>query len=259
MKEENKSTTITLVLVIGLVIVSALYAMNNGMPDTLTVAEQEQKETITVSETVEIETMPDEAYVYIEIESRGDTAQEAKEENAKVSDAVLDALYESGIDKESVETSSYYLDEERKWDKDTEEYIVTGYTLTNILKVTTSDVEGVGSIIDTAVDAGATGVNSVQFTLSRSKESEIKGEALALAAEKARTKAENIVDAVDVTLGEIASISESSYYSPYPWYARSVSYDSMEMAVEEKSYDTSISPQELTVSGTVTLTYEIEQ
>ncbi|MEK6867506.1 MAG: SIMPL domain-containing protein [Nanoarchaeota archaeon] len=259
MKEENKSTTITLVLVIGLVIVSALYAMNNGMPDTLTIAEQEQKETITVSETVEIETMPDEAYVYIEIQSRGDTAQEAKQENAKVSDAVLDALYKSGIDKESIETSSYYLNEERKWDKDTEEYITTGYTLTNILKVTTSDVEGVGTIIDTAVDAGATGVNSVQFTLSRSKESEIKGETLALAAEKARTKAENIVDAVGVTLGEIASISESSYYSPYPWYAQSVSYDNMEMLADEKSYDTSISPQELTVTGTVTLTYEIEQ
>ncbi|MBI5001993.1 SIMPL domain-containing protein [Candidatus Woesearchaeota archaeon] len=254
MKEE-KNSMIMIALVIGFIVVSMLYALKSA-PD-ITVADQEQRETITVSETVEQETMPDEAYVYIEIESRGDTAQEAKEENAKVSDAVLDALYESGIDKESVETSSYYLDEERKWDKDTMEYIITGYTLTNTLKVTTSDVEGVGSIIDTAVDAGATGVNSVQFSLSRSKESEIKGEVLALAAEKAKTKAENIVDAIDVDLGELVSISETSYYNPYPWYARSAGYD---MAVmEEKSYETSISPQELTVSATVTLTYEIVQ
>lgn len=256
MKEEKNTNLLLVALVIGFIAVSMLYAFK-GAPD-ITVADQEQKETITVSETVEIETMPDEAYVYIEIQSRGDTAQEAKEENAKVSDAVLDALYDSGIDKESIETSSYYLNEEQKWDKETEEYITTGYTLINILKVTTNDIENVGSIIDTAVNAGATGVNSVQFTLSRSKESEMKGEALALAAKKAQTKAENIVDAVDVTLAEIVSISESSYYSPYPWYARSVSYESMELA-EEKSYDTEISPQELTVSGTVTLTYEIEQ
>ncbi len=256
MVEENKSTIIIIALVIGFIALSMLYAFKSGNSE-ITVAEQEQKETITVSETVEIETMPDEAYVSIEIQSRGDTAQQAKEENAEVSDAVLDALYESGIDKESIETSSYYLDQERKWDKETEEYITTGYTLTNILKVTTSDVEGVGVIIDIAVDAGASGVNSVQFTLSRSKESEIKGEALALAAEKARTKAENIVDAVDVTLGEIASISESSYYGGY--YPRYTTKSILESVSEEESYDTSISPQELTVSGTVTLTYEIEQ
>ncbi len=246
-----------LLLVIGLVTVSVLFAFNKGMPDTLTVAEKEQRETITVSETVELETMPDEAYVYIEIKTRGETASETKEENAKISDAVLDSLHESGVDKENIETSSYYLDENRKWDKEAEEYIITGYTLTHILKVTTQEIENPGSIINTAVEAGATGINSVQFTLSNSLESEIKGEALALAAEKARTKAENIVRAVDVTLGEIMTISESSYYSSYyPLYAKSASY---EMALGEVGYETSISPEVLTVSATVSLTYTIEQ
>ena len=254
MKEE-KNNMIMIALVIGFIVVSMLYAFKSA-PD-ITVADQEQRETITVSETVEQETMPDEAYVYVDIKTRAEAAGDAKDENAEISDAVLSALYSAGVEEDNIETSSYYLSEETKWDKDSEEYITTGYVLTHTLKITTADIDNVGELIDTAVNAGATEVNSVQFSLSRSKESEIKGEVLALAAEKAKTKAENIVDAIDVDLGELVSISESSYYNPYPWYARSAGYD---MAVmEEKSYETSISPQELTISATVTLTYEIVQ
>lgn len=255
MKEE-KNNMITIALVIGFIVVSMLYAFKSA-PD-ITVADQAQRETITVSETVEQETMPDEASVYMDIKTRAAAAADAKDENAEISDAVLNALYSYGVEEDNIETSSYYLSEETKWDKDTEEYITTGYVLTHTLKITTADIDNVGEIIDTAVDAGATEVNSVQFSLSRSKESEIKGDVLALAAEKAKTKAENIVDAIDVDLGELVSISESSYYNPYPWYARSAGYDMMEVA-EEASYKTSISPQELTVTATVTLTYEIVQ
>lgn len=257
MKDENRNTVVILALIVGLVLVSVLFALNRGTPDTLTVAQQEQRETITVTETVEKETMPDEAHIYLEIKTRAETAQEAKNDNAQINDAVLIALEEYGLDKDQIETTSYYLNEETKWDKDKEEYITTGYVLTHIMKVTTEDIDAAGEIIDTAVDAGATGIDSVQFTLSKAKESDIKGEALALAAEKAKTKAAAIVDAVAVDLGQIISITESSYYSPYPWYSRSLY--AMEEAAEEVSYDTTISPEELTVSATVTLTYEIEQ
>lgn len=252
---EEKNNMITIALVIGFIVVSMLYAFK-GAPD-ITVADQAEKETITVSETVERETMPDEVYVYMDIKTRAEAATDAKDENAQISDAVLNALYNYGVEEDNIETSSYYLSEETKWDKYKNEYIVTGYTLTHTLKITTADIDIVGEIIDTAVDAGATEVNSVQFSLSRSRESEIKGEVLALAAQKAKTKAENIVDAIDVDLGEVVSISESSYYNPYPWYARSMGYE-MDVA-EEVSYKTSISPQELTVTATVTLTYEIVQ
>lgn len=254
MKDENKSITVIVLLVIGLVVVSALYAMSaaNPSPTTGTM----DRETVTVSETVEMETMPDEVQIYIEVQTRGDTASATKTENAEISDAVLEALYAYGLSEEQIETTSYYLDEDRKWDRDTDNYISNGYVVTHTLKVTSSDVENAGEIIDVAVDAGATSVNNVQFTLSRSKESEIKAEVLALAAEKAQGKAESIVAAVNVELGELVAITESSYYGwPYPMYR---SYDTDESADVEMSA-TTISPEELTVTGTVTLTYEIEQ
>lgn len=252
-KHVCKKQWVVLLLVLGLLAVTILLAWKSGTPETVTVAQQEQRETITVSETAEIETMPNEAYVYVEIKTNAETAKEAKESNAEISDAVIAALEK--ISETTIETSSYSLNEERKWDKETEEYITTGYVLTHVLKITATDVETVGEIIDTAVDAGATGVDRVQFSLSREKENEVKGEALAAAAEKAKAKAAHIVDAVGVDLGEVVSISESTYY--YPVYSYLEKAYALEEAAMEAS--TSILPQELTVTGTVTLTYEITQ
>lgn len=253
--EKNMNTAIIIVLVLGLVLVTGLYAWNK-MPGSINVAQQEQRETITVSETVEKEVMPDEVQIYVEMKTKGETAQEAKEENAEISEAVLAALETSGIEEDQTETTSYYLYEETKWDKDKEEYITTGYVLSHVIKVTTSEIDDAGEIIDAAVDAGATGVQNVQFTLSKAKESEIKGEVLAEAAEKAKDKAANIVGAIDVELGELVSISESNYYWPGPMYGYA---EGAMMLKSEDSAETSISPQELTVTATVTLTYEIEQ
>ena len=253
MKDENKSITVIVLLVLGLVVVSGLYAMNAASPVTKETAD---RETVTVSETVEMEVMPDEVQLYVEIKTRGESASAIKTENAELSDAVLEALYEYGLSEEQIETTSYYLSEETKWNQETQDYVVTGYVLTNTLKVTTSDIENAGEIIDVAVDAGATSVNNIQFTLSRSKESEVKAEVLALAAEKAQEKAKSMVNAVDVELGELVSITESSYYGwQYPMYR---SYDGMEMA-EDMGAQTSISPEQITVTGTVTLTYAIKQ
>ncbi len=247
MKEGNL-TWIIAVLVLGLVVVTGLYAFKSGTSYT-------DMQTIAVTETAEQEVMPDQAQVYVEIRTRADAAADAKTENAEISDSVLTALSNYGIDEDSIETTSYYLNEDTKWDKETEEYVVTGYILTHVMKVTTSDIEDAGDIIDAAVDAGATGVDNVQFTLSKDKESELKTQLLAEAAHKAKAKAETLVDAVDAELGDIVTMSESSYYNPIYRYA---AYDMAVMSAEEK-IETSISPEQLTVSATVSITYEIEE
>lgn len=244
--KEGQITLVVVLLVLGLIVVSGLYA-------TTSRTAQQYSEVITVSDSVEREVMPDEAHVYVEIRTRADIAGDAKNQNAEVSDNVLATLYDAGVDEDEIETTSYYLSEETKWDKTSEEYIVTGYVLTHIIKVTTDDVENAGEIVDTAVNAGATGIESIQFTLSQEKESELKVELLAEAAQKAKAKAENLVEAVDADLGKLVSMSESSYYNrPYAYYERA-------FAVAEESVETSISPEQLTVSATVTLTYEIVQ
>jgi len=43
---------------------------------------------------------------------------------------------------------------------------ITGYTVSNRLKVTVKNIDDVGDVIDTAVDAGVNEVQSVSFTLS---------------------------------------------------------------------------------------------
>lgn len=251
-KQGSKMMIVTLVLAIGLILVSSLFALNSNKITTSSI----QQQTVTVSETVEKQSMPDEAEVYVEIQTDADTAQDAKDKNAKASDAVLAALKASGISDEKIETSSYYLNEKTKWDDKNQVYINVGYTLTNILKVTTEDMNSVGNIIDTAVNAGATGINNVDFTLTHDKEMQIKEEALAEAAAKAKDKAKVLADAVDTRLGDLVTMTESSNYNwPRPW----IYGQEMKAADMLSSAETSISPQQLTVSATVTLTYAIEE
>ncbi|MBI5072719.1 SIMPL domain-containing protein [Candidatus Woesearchaeota archaeon] len=256
MKEEQpkqgRAMLLTLVLAVGLILVSSLFALNSNKITTSSI----QQQTVTVSETVEKEAMPDKAEVYVEIQTDADTAQDAKNKNAEISTAVLAALKASGISDDNIETSSYYLNEKTKWDDKNQVYLNVGYTLTNIVKVTTEEVNSAGSIIDTAVNAGATGINNVDFTLTHDKEMKIKEQALAEAAAKAKDKAKVLADAVDTSLGDLVTMTESSYSNwPRPWL-----YGQEMKAVEMvSSAETSVSPQQLTVSATVTLTYEIEE
>ncbi len=251
MKDNN---ILIIILIGGLVIVSVMFAFNTSMPDTLTIAENEQKETITVSESVDIEFMPDKVEIYVEIETQEETAKQTKDANAVVTASVLKALHDYGIGEDQIETTSYYLSEQKKWDKDKEKYIITGYQLSHVIRITTDDIEDAGEIIDTVVDVGATGINSINFGLSDNLERELKAKALSQAAQKAESKAQAIVEAVGVKLGDFVSISESGYYTPYyPMFSSRSVYD-----MGEEAY-TSISPEEVTVSGTVTLVYEIEQ
>ena len=74
----------------------------------------------------------------------------------------------------------------------------------------------------------------------------------AKAAELAAGKAKSIAESLNVRLGDISSISESSYdYVPYTYYGDA-------MMAKAEAAPTPILPQEVTVRATVTVSYEME-
>jgi uncharacterized protein YggE len=108
-------------------------------------------------------------------------------------------------------------------------------------------------LIDIAVDAGANGINSVSYSLTRETEKTIKDKLLAKAIEDGRKRAGDMASQLGVKLGELDSVSESNYYYYGSYYYDSSSYRDYST---EGSY-TSISPQKVTVSSSVSLTYKI--
>jgi len=251
-KMEQKNI-ITTLLVIGLVLTSAILAINMKTGNTIVTTDGEQRNTISVSGQGKVSTQPDKAELYIRINAEGRTATAAKDSNSELSEKVINALKGEGVPKKDIETNYYYLNKKQEWDESQRKYVDVGYEVNHVLKVTTTELDNVGKLLDTAVNAGANGVDSVNFGLTDEKQKQVSGEALKIAAKEAEGKAESIASSVGVQLGKLVTVSESNFiYTPYIY--RDVMYSKAEAAVPS----TEILPRTLEITASVSLIYEIK-
>jgi uncharacterized protein YggE len=240
---------------LGLVIAVVVLAFNSGKtPVNITSQGEVQKNTITVSGSGEVEVMPDEANIYIRVVNEGTNANDVQDENKEMSNNVIKALKAKGVKSDEIETSRYSLNPKYTWDSKDGQQII-GYEAQHVLKVKTNDIENTGDLIDAAVNSGANSIQDVQFVLSDDAEREFNKDALAEASGNAKDKADAIADSLSVRVAGLSRVSESSVgYSPYRY-----DYAVMEMADAggKMAMPTSISPEKVTVSASVTLVYEI--
>ncbi|MCX6711416.1 MAG: SIMPL domain-containing protein [Candidatus Woesearchaeota archaeon] len=232
------------VLVLALVVISIAFVYFNKSGGTT------NQQTITASGTSTITAVPDEASVYVSINTLEKTTEESKNKNTAISDAVLNAIKKLNIQKD-IETTNYNIYPEYDWSSGQQE--LKGYRTTNTIKVSTKYFDDLGAIVDTAVKAGATGVDSINFELSKDQQNKIKREALANATEDAKLKAEAIANGLNAKLGKVISVTENSYnYIPYPLFRGGAVADA------EKAVSTSIEPQNLDITATVNVVYQIK-
>lgn len=206
--------------------------------------------TINVSGNSEITVDPDEAEVWAGISIVKLTAEDAQNEANKVINAIIDGLRYKGISEDDIATERLSLREERRWEAG--KSTVVGWRATQTLKISTTDLNKVGPIVDVCVNNGANQIQNINFGLSEEKEQEIKKEAIAKATTNAKDKAEAIADSLDVRLGKVKSVSEAShYYMPYRFGMAEVA---MDKAVEESA---AIMPDKVTVTGQISLVYNV--
>ncbi len=250
--KEHGQNWLLLILAIGLVATSVILSTMQGGQSSAG-PQGSQKDTLSVSGQGMVTAKPDQAELYIQIETKGSTAYVAQTRNKEDANRVMDVLKEKGVKDDDMETTQYFLDEEREWQPDGK-MVTRGYVLRHTLKVTTKDVEGAGELLDAAIRAGANGVERVSFTLSKEKQKEANAEALKKATDSAREKAEAITDAAGVRLGRISSISESNVMAtPYEYYPMA----RMEMAVDVAAAPTQIQPGDITVNAYIGVVYAI--
>jgi uncharacterized protein YggE len=212
---------------------------------------QQKERTVTATGSAEITADPDEAVVYLRIETTGATAQEAKDANAEIADDVTTALIKTGLTMDDIETVNYNIWEDFDWVNG--EQISKGFRATHNMKVTTTEFDDVGDIVDAAVDAGAL-ISYINFEMSLAKQNEYKAIAFAEASKDAKNKAQAIASGLDKELGELVEVGTSDY-GYMPW--RAMETVGME-ASAVKAAATEISPEKITVSGTVTVVYQIK-
>lgn len=217
----------------------------------LTGCQQQEGNTINVEGNSELTFEPDEAEVWAGISIVKENAEDAQAEANRIINAILDGLRSKGINEQDIETENLNLYEERVYTRD-EGSKVVGWRASQTLKIKTTDMTKVGTIVDVAVKNGANQLNNINFGLSEEKEQEFKQQALAEASKNAKAKAETIAESLDVKLGKIKSVSESNFgYMPYAYAMESKA--GVDMVAEAAA----VMPRDVSVTAHISLVYNI--
>lgn len=210
--------------------------------------------TVNVNGQATIKALPDVISVYFNIETAGNTAQAAKDNNSAVVDKLTANMIAAGFKKSDVVTQDFSVSPAYKWEYDKQ--ILTGYVARYTIKIELSanKTDKAGQVIDAGVNAGA-GVSYINFELSDVKLNTYKAEALKQATLDARTKADSIAQGLGMKVSDIMSISDSSF-DYYPW---SIYEGGLAMnAQAARAATTNIQPGEKDISARVTVTFKLK-
>ena len=157
----------------------------------------------------QVTAVPDLAVLRLGIQTTGENLTLIQSENARISQALLQAL--EGLNSSDIKTYQYSI--HKVYEYENGKQIDKGYSVRNIFEIKTNNLDQVGEIIDTAVYYGANVVESVNFELSDSSPYYL--EALNLAVKDAYEKAESISNTLNITINPIPKrILENSTVIP---------------------------------------------
>ncbi len=215
--------------------------------------------TVTVSGQAERKVAPDKAILQLSIETKSLLAKNAEEENSIAMEKVMKAIQAAGVDKKDIVTEYYNIYPEQDYEPSTQRWVQKGYRAQHTLKVTVRDVETVGEVLDAAVNAGVTNVQSTYFTLSEETEKEIREELIAEAAAKARARATQMTSALGVNIGNVVAIHEDGGYQPPIYYAKSMMAEASAGGdAMPRNAIPDITGEDVTVSTSISVEFEIK-
>jgi uncharacterized protein YggE len=209
----------------------------------LSAEENEDRSVLEISETASIKAMPNLAHVSFAVETNAAEAQEAIQLNARHTDKVLSTLKESIGPDDSLSTTGFNLSPVYARREPSQ---LVSYRVKNSVTLTTRDVAALGSLLDKAVKAGASRIDSLSF--ANAQEQDLGNKAAVKALQRARKTAEQLAQAAGMRVKRILRISYSPP-GPVRRYAR--------MAMAEGG-STPIEAGELSVTASVRVEFEIE-
>jgi uncharacterized protein YggE len=241
---KTKSLIIFTVIALALLVSACAPAAVNS-------AGQPVVRTLSVSGNGQAYLAPDIAYIYIGVHTEKLTAAEAVAENTEQTQNLIQAIRDFGIEANDIRTTNFSIWPMDKFDP--QSGAPTGektYAVDNTVYVTVRDLEKLGDLLDTAVEAGANTVNSVQFDVEK-KDDALK-QARVDAMKNAEAQAKELAEAAGLSLGEVQSINFAD--NQYPVFDGKGGGGGM--AAEAAAVP--IQPGQLTFTVTVNVTYEIK-
>jgi uncharacterized protein YggE len=192
---------------------------------------------------------PDQVRIDIGVVSQAQTAQAASAANAKQLTEVLAELKKTAGGAADIRTLSYSVHPIHKYPREGGSPAIVGYSATNIVQVTSPDVDGAGKIIDAATRTGANTIQGIQFMLK--DEQPLRAQALRDAVKQARASADAMAAALGMKIVNVLRIEDAGRPEVHPV---------REMAMMQRAAadaPTPVEPATIRVTATVTVTASI--
>lgn len=171
------------------------------------------RRTVTVVGVGRSSATPDIARVTVGVDVVNPSLSKALTEvNRKTSD-VIALLKEQGIDEKDIRTVDFNVFPQQSYGPNGPGPI-TGYRVSNSVRVTIRDLAKAGAILEQAVNAGANSVQGLTFTIDDPKP--VETEARVSAIQDARFKADALAQEAGATVGEVINITEIQLGGPIP-------------------------------------------
>ena len=218
-------------------------------PTTINQAAPENVRTLNVDGVGVVYLTPDIVYINVGVNTQRENASEAVKINKEQTSAVIQAIKDFGVAEKDIRTTNFSIWSNPQYDE-FGQVKGTNYSVDNTVYVTIRDIDKLGDLLDAAIEAGANSIYSIQFDVE--DKTEANTEARALAVEDAKTKAQGLADAAELSLIDIQSIS---YYESgaSPYY-----YGGKGGGGGEAAASVPIQPGQLAVTVTVTMVYSVK-
>jgi len=244
----DKKILIAALLLVG-VVLAAWYIIDANSP------------IVSASGTSTVKAAPDEASVYLFVETRNKTAEDTQSSNEAITASLISALKQLGIADKDIQLQQYSINPNIDWS--TGRQVQNGFIASRYIIVKTKDFTQVSGIVDKAVTAGSL-VSNIQFELSDAKQAEYKAQALEQAGQDARMKADATASGLGKSVGRLVSVQNQEYNYPGPI----MYYDKSAMATSGGSSGTfdnseairaasNLAPQDIEISATLQVQYKL--
>ena len=216
------------------------HGMHHGMPH------HQRPSSVTVVGTGTVAAAPDMAEVTLGVVTQAPTAAAALAANTQAMERLTPALTGLGIEARDIQTTGFTVSPLRRQGREGQAPEITGFEVTNQVRVKVRELARLGRVLDVQVGQGANLVHGVHFGLRDPVP--LHDEARKRAMADARRKAELYATAAALKVGRVVSVLEHGAATPRAAMAPRMT---MSAAVP-------IAPgeQEIAVSVTVTFTLD---
>jgi hypothetical protein len=194
-------------LIVAVAAMSAHAGPVAGAPATT--ADAAAPNTITVSASGKVSTVPDIARVSLGVSLTKSTVKAARAAAATKMTAIIGAIKAQGVADADIQTIGLSLYPQYANGSSTK---IVGYTIANQIQITVRDLDKADEVVDTATAKGATEVNGISFEIADPAKALNDARVSAIAA--AQVSAAAMASAAHMTLGKVVSITDTSPASP---------------------------------------------